>query len=172
MFTPTDFMQPIQAFITAIATDMFPQDIATPIVVNYQTIDPDSEMVRQTNGQGLAVAQVGIDTPNRSTDVIGLETIVTRQANYLIIIRRQMSEDEWRRNTGDFIQNMANRIEYENVMRGTTEEHPLLPHFSDTQKEAIWCNGGIETLSEVEPNVVENALNLILTYDLIFERPY
>ena len=167
-FTTTDFMQPIQKFVTAIASDMYPQDIATPIQVNYQIIDPNGTM----SPQGIAVAQVGIDTPNRLTDVIGLETIVTRQANYLIIIRRQMSEDEWRRNTGDFIQNMANRIEYENIMRGTTEEHPLLPHFSDTEKEAIWCNGGIETLSEVEPNVVENALNLILTYDLVFQRPY
>ena len=166
-FTPKPFMRDIRAFIADIAVDMYPQDIPVDVRVDYQMIDPDGAM----SPQGIAVAQVGLDTPNRSIDVLG-GIVITRQANFMVIIRRQMAENDWRRETGDFLQNMANRIEYENALRGTPEEHPLLPHFSETRNEEIRCTGGMETMNEVEPGIVENALNVMLIYDLVFERPY
>ena len=169
MFEPKEYTVQIRDFIQALNDEMYPQDMSAVVQVDYQIIDDANPM----HPQGLAVASVGIDTPNRQVDPARTKVTITRQANYLVLIRRPTISDEWRKNTGDYLHNMANRIEYENAMRNVhgrpPTQHELLPQFSDTANESIWCSGGMEIGREEVDGalMIEHSLNVIVTYDLV-----
>jgi len=168
-FTPKSYMSQIRDFVQALNEEMYPDDATAEVQVDYQIIDDANPM----NPQGLAVASVGLDTIEKSVDLARTKVTIKRQANYIVIVRRQTTIDEWRRNTGDYLQNMANRIEFEDAMRNVhgrpPTQHEKLPQFSDTANESISCTGGMEIMRDLDNNIIEHSLNIICTYDVVIQ---
>lgn len=157
-FQEKQFMQPIRDFLVSYPAWQ-PYGY---LEIDYMKIDPS------TFGPSSSVAFSGNNRIDKRKNVIGYG-ILNEQANFILTIRRFTNDNELRRDIGDFIFNYIRWINYENEMRGTPEENPLLPHFSDTEQEQITANGGMEMGPvENQAGVDDFSLQIQLSYQTIY----
>lgn len=154
-FQEIEFMKPLRDFLMS-----YPGlNAGESLSIDYLAIDPSNP----GRPQGEALSFVGSSIVRRQRDVCG-DTTLSEQANLMLILRRYTQENEYRRDIGDFLFNYTRWVNYEQGQRGTPDESPLLPHFSDTNQEVIRADGGMMTATEVEPGIDEFRIQLHLEY--------
>ena len=162
-FAETSFMEPLRLFLEAYPA-LGPGEKLT---IDYMDIDP-----RSPGGPaGSAVTIVG-GTSSRTGDVLG-GIVRDYQVDLILSLRRHTNSSASRRGLGDFLVNYRMWIDYEEDLRGTTDEHPLLPRFGDTAHESIGAGGGTQTGIALEPGIDEYSIQLNIRFQKIREpEPY
>lgn len=161
-FKEIDFLTPLREFLVEYPALKPGESLS----IDYLTIDPRN----QNKPQGEALAFVGSSVVRENKDVTN-SSVLDEQANLILILRRYTSHNDFRRDIGDFIFNFNRWINYENAMRGTSEEHKKLPHFSMTKKETIRADGGMQTAVDVGKGIDEFQLQVHLSYQTTYSKP-
>lgn len=160
-FTEIQFYRPLSDFLTQY-----------PALGGGEVLELDYIKIEERRGDttGTAIVPVGTTIVKQTTDVQG-NTLITEQVNLVLQMRRHTEEQEFRLTLADFLINFSRWIQYENAMRGTSQEHPLLPHFSATPNEIIRADGGALGAVDISPGVDEFRIQLHLQYDTIYLDP-
>ena len=158
-FAPMKYMEPLKAFLEA-----YPAlEPGEKLSIDYLDIDP-----RNPHGpQGSAVTIVG-GTSEKTGDVLS-GIVRDCQLDLMLSLRRHTNSSASRRSLGDFIINYRMWIDYEEDMRGTSNENPLLPRFGDTAYESISAGGGMQTGIALEPGIDEYSIQLNIRFQKIRE---
>lgn len=163
MFNEIDFMTPLREFLVEYPA-LKPGD---SLEINYMDVD----LRLQQRSEGGALAFVGSTVVNEQNDILG-NSIHTEQTNFILILRRHTTDNELRRDMGNFLMNYIRWINYEQTRRGTSKAHPKLPKFSMTHEEKIRANGGIQTGVELKPGVDEYQIQIQCLYQTVYEAEY
>lgn len=158
-FMYVDFMTPLKDFLQQ-PSFLEPGETLT---IDYMQIDPTSPA-----GAGNSMAIAGMARPSEDRDVLG-NTVLTETLNLIFTMRRYSNDNELRRDIGNFIVNYIRWINHEQQLRGTAEQNPLLPKFSNTSFESLSASGGIAVGGTVETNIDEFQVQIHLTYQTEFE---
>lgn len=157
-FEYIDFMTPLREFLAA-PSFLAPYERLT---IDYMQIDPSNP------SEGSAMAVAGMTRPIVERDILG-NSVVTESLNLILTMRRHTNDDELRRDIGNFIINFILWVHHENELRGTADQNPNLPKFSDTQTESISASGGMAIGGTAETNLDEFQLQVHITYQKLYE---
>jgi hypothetical protein len=160
-FQEIRYFQPLRDFLTQY-----------PHLHDGETLELDYIKITGKRGDatGDALVPAGTSIVKRAEDVQG-NVFITEQVNLILKMCRHTEEPEFCLALADFLLNFNRWVNYEDSMRGTSEEHPLLPHFSMTQNETIRADGGMLGVIDVEPGVDEFRIQIHLQYDTIYVMP-
>jgi hypothetical protein len=106
-----------------------------------------------------ALAYLGSTRPIRQPDIRG-NRIVQKTASFALYLRRFSNDPELREETGDFISDFENWIEYENVLR----ENPAYPMFSETDYQLMFAANGMWWQKTETPNLDEYLIQVNVEY--------
>ena len=161
-FVEINFMEKMRGFLQSYPA-LLPGE---SLEVGYFQVS-DNRFENPDTPQGYAVSFAGGNIKNRKADILG-GVYLTEQVNLILVLRRYTTDTELRRNVGDFLFNYNRWINYEQEMRGTSEEHPLLPKISMTDHEMIRADGGMQTAVAVETGVDEFQLQIHLEFQTVY----
>lgn len=111
------------------------------IAIDYQDVDPRGSA---RSGEGNALRFNGRLIISDRKNVLG-EGTRRERINMALVMWRSTNDNENRRDIINFINDLVDWFNQENDKRGTINENPLLPHFSDTDYEIIVADGGGQT---------------------------
>lgn len=155
-YTPPDFMTPTKEYL-----ESFPWlNPGESIIIDYLNVDPQNP--EPFPGRGSAVTVVG-GTSTKSGDILDI-ILLDYQVDMMLILRRHVEENEFRRDLGDLLIQYRMWLDLEEVLRNTEFKNPLLPKFGDTDVESITANGGTQTGIALQQGVDEYSLQVHLRF--------
>jgi len=132
MITDKAILKPVRAFL-----------MTYPYKTPYNDIQIDYGQVDRsdTSGEGNALRLTNRVKVRERKSVTGRIT-QTWRVNFSIVMWRDTNDNEIRCEISEYVLQLIEWVDSENRKRGTNEANPLLPMFSDTEKEKISADGG------------------------------
>jgi hypothetical protein len=163
-FRETEFLSPLARYLASYPC-LGEDDRLELAPMGYLDVDAGDPAAPQ----GSAVIVTGGESA-RAADVLGNVEVESR-VNLMLVLRRFTNDNDLRRGLGDFVINFRLWIDYEEAMRGTAAENPLLPRFGDDpSRESRECRGGTQTGVAVGMDGVdEYSLQLALRFVRVYK---